>query len=92
MKRCLLIAALGVGIAGSAMVAPAAAQELSIGIGTGPRYYEDRPGWRPPPPRAYYDRGPSYVYRARPERECWVEPRWIETPYGRERRHVRVCE
>jgi hypothetical protein len=90
MKK-LVIIALGVGIAASALPSIAGAQELSIGIGAGPRYYDDRPGWRPPP-RAYYGGERSYVYRDRPERECWVERRVVETPYGPERRRVRVCE
>lgn len=24
-------------------------------------------------------------------RECWIERRWVETPYGVERRRIRVC-
>ncbi|MEI8146209.1 MAG: hypothetical protein WCH83_12165 [Alphaproteobacteria bacterium] len=31
---------------------------------------------------------PAYGY----DRECWVERRWVEGPYGMERRRVRVCE
>lgn len=88
----ILIAALGLGIAGSALPSLANAQELSIGIGAGPRYYEDRPGWRAGPPRSYPGGDRTYVYRERSERECWVERRWVETPYGSERRRVRVCE
>ena len=90
MKKFLIIA-LGVGIIGSTVPTIAGAQELSIGIGAGPRHYDDRPGWRPPP-RADYDGERSYVYRERRERECWVERRVVETPYGPERRRVRVCE
>lgn len=26
------------------------------------------------------------------QRECWIEPRWVDGPYGPERRRVRVCE
>jgi hypothetical protein len=26
------------------------------------------------------------------DRECWIERRWVEGPYGPERRRVRVCE
>ncbi|MDP2800896.1 MAG: hypothetical protein Q8O26_03350 [Phreatobacter sp.] len=26
------------------------------------------------------------------ERECWIERRWVDTPYGPERRRVRICE
>ncbi len=30
---------------------------------------------------------------SRPDyRECWIERRWVEGPYGPERRRVRVCE
>ncbi|MDP3546968.1 hypothetical protein ACJ4V0_19865 [Phreatobacter sp. HK31-P] len=25
-------------------------------------------------------------------RECWIERRWVEGPYGPERRRIRVCE
>lgn len=25
-------------------------------------------------------------------RECWIERRWVDTPYGPERRRVRICE
>jgi len=25
-------------------------------------------------------------------RECWIERRWVEGPYGPERRRVRVCD
>ena len=98
MKK-LLIIALGVGVLGSATAASSvSAQDLSIGLGVGPRYYDDRPGLRPPPqPRAYYESRPD-VYRERSERververECWVERRWVETPYGPEARRVRICE
>jgi hypothetical protein len=91
MKK-LLIIALGVGIVGSVVPSISQAQELSIGIGAGPRYYDDRPDWRAPPPRAYYGGERTQVYRERPERECWIERRIVETPYGPERRRVRVCE
>lgn len=91
MKKILIIA-LGVGVVGSIGPSLAQAQGFSLGIETGPRHYDDRPGWREPP-RAYRDeRERSYVYRERSDRECWTERRIIETPYGRERRRVRVCE
>ncbi|WP_439575064.1 hypothetical protein [Phreatobacter sp.] len=28
----------------------------------------------------------------RDPRECWIERRWVDTPYGPERRRVRVCD
>lgn len=90
MKK-LLIIALGVGVVGSVVPSVTQAQDFSIGIGTGPRYDDDRPGWRER--RSYQEgRERGYVYRERPARDCWVERRIVETPYGPERRRVRVCE
>jgi hypothetical protein len=36
--------------------------------------------------RPYYGYGGGPYYR-----ECWVERRWVETPWGPEPRRVRVC-
>jgi hypothetical protein len=46
-------------------------------------------GHRPPPPPphwGYRPHRPAYV-----EPTCWRERRWVETPWGREIRHVRIC-
>jgi hypothetical protein len=45
---------------------------------------------RPVVHRRYYR--PVYYYPAAPVyRRCVVRPRWVWTPYGYVRRHVRVC-
>jgi hypothetical protein len=36
--------------------------------------------------------GAAAAASAGPARECWIERRWVEGPYGPERRRVRVCE
>ncbi|MCZ8315234.1 hypothetical protein [Phreatobacter sp.] len=55
----------------------------------------DRPGWdrprwhRPPPPYGYgfyRPYRPAYVAPT-----CWRERRWVDTPWGPEVRHVRIC-
>jgi hypothetical protein len=90
MKKTL-ITALGIGVLGWAAISvPASAQDLSIGIGVGPgpRYYDDGPY---PRPRPHYDTR-SYVYREPVQRECWIERRWVDGPYGPRPLRVRVCE
>ena len=51
-----------------------------------PPHWGHRPPPPPPPPRGYSPHRPVYV-----EPTCWRERRWVETPWGREIRHVRIC-
>jgi hypothetical protein len=51
------------------------------------RVYYGRPVYRP---RVYF--GPSFYFPAAPVyRRCVWRPRWVWTPHGYVRRHVRVC-
>lgn len=36
--------------------------------------------------------GAAAAAAASQPRECWIERRWVEGPYGPERRRVRVCD
>ncbi|WP_211596656.1 hypothetical protein [Phreatobacter stygius] len=36
--------------------------------------------------------GGAAAAAAASQRECWIERRWVDGPYGPERRNVRICE
>lgn len=66
------------------------------GFRPGPGYYRGR-GWRGPGPwvgagAAALIIGGAAAAAASPYRECWVERRWVDTPWGPEVRRVRVCD
>lgn len=49
-------------------------------------------GFNGPAPHPYGGYGGYRPHRpARWEQTCWRERRWVETPWGREVRHVRIC-
>lgn len=66
------------------------------GFGGRPGPYRGR-GWRGPGPwvgagAAALIIGGAAAAAASPYRECWVERRWVDTPWGPEVRRVRVCD
>ena len=76
--------------------------------GGGGGFRGPRPGFRPGPYRgrgrgwgpgaalgvgaAALIIGGAAAAAASQPRECWIERRWVEGPYGPERRRIRVCE
>ncbi|WP_439575336.1 sulfur globule protein precursor [Phreatobacter sp.] len=105
MRKFLLPALAGLAALGAAAFTPSRADaQVSIGIGIGPAplAVQYGGGWhrphygygRPhgyPRPHGYYR--PHYgAYRPYPVAPtCWVERRWVETPWGPEPRRVRIC-
>ncbi|QCI67614.1 hypothetical protein [Phreatobacter stygius] len=77
------------------------AQRVILGFEAGPGpYYDDGDdnAWGPPPvyrpyrPYRFVDESfPSRPYTAYPATTCWAERLWIETPWGPQLRHVRIC-
>lgn len=101
MRRLVLSALAGLAVLGAVAAAPHDAKaDVIIGIGGTPVQWGGpgwgRPGWdgprwhRPPPPvygyGVYRPYRPAYV-----EPACWRERRWVDTPWGPEVRHVRIC-
>jgi len=106
MRSLVLSALAGLAALSAAVAAPSDARaQAAVGIEIGatpvqwgPHPDWDRPRHRPPPPPYGFHRPPPPPYGVyRPYRpayvapECWRERRWVDTPWGPELRHVRVC-
>ncbi|MFN3853630.1 MAG: hypothetical protein ACK4M0_04475 [Phreatobacter sp.] len=104
MRKFLLPALAGLAALGATALTPSRADaQVSIGIGIGPAplavQYGYGPGWHRPyrPDDGYYRPYRPYrpyygYYRPYPVAPtCWIERRWVDTPWGPEPRRVRIC-
>lgn len=100
MRKLALTAIAGFAALTAVALTPSKADaQVSIGVGiasSGPyvpvQYYGGGGGWDRPRrdwdrPRPYYRPG----YGGYAPRRCWIERRWVETPWGARPRDVRIC-
>ncbi|QCK87027.1 hypothetical protein E8L99_15290 [Phreatobacter aquaticus] len=105
MRRLVLTALAAVAGLGAVAAAPSKADaQVAIGFGIASPMIAEPVQYYPPPyrgdwgPRRHWDGPPPGFYRPPPPRwgpppprHCWVERRWVETPWGPRPRPVRVC-
>lgn len=99
MRKLALTAVAGLATLTAVAFTPSKADaQVSIGIGIDApapyvpaQYYGggwDRPYYRPYRPYRPGFYGGGYGYGPR---RCWIERRWVETPWGARPRDVRIC-
>ncbi|MET3524252.1 hypothetical protein [Mesorhizobium abyssinicae] len=101
MKKLLLASVIAIASA-AAMIGPASADSLRLGIGIGPTYddyygdygpyYGDRYVYRPHYRYDVYDNGYRPRYAMRHNRHCWTEYRKHWRHHHRVIEKIRICE
>ena len=100
MKKLLLASVIAIASA-AAMIGPASADSLRLGIGIGPAYdndyyggpyYDDPYVYRPHHRYNVYDDGYRPRYSMRHHRNCWTEYRKHWRNHHRVIEKVRICE
>lgn len=98
MRKLALTAMVGLAALTAVALTPSKADaQVSIGIGIAapgpyvPAQYYGGGGWDRPYYRPYRPYRPGFYGGGYGPRRCWIERRWVETPWGARPRDVRIC-